>query len=124
MVYLSKRLKKIKRKSLQQRKSRKNIRFIKKGGNGQLERETKALLGNVEVILGDFDDLKQLPIPQPIPEKELIKNLDGLSMLAKMAEFGKRQLLYNLKQISKYTDDLILELLKYDRILFQHFDGK
>ena len=95
----------------------KNIRFIKKGGNGQLERETKALLGNVEVIrneVGDFDDLKQLPISQAIPEKELIKNLDGLSMLTKMAEFGKRQILYNLKQISKYTDDLILELLKYD----------
>jgi hypothetical protein len=116
MLYLSKRLNKIiKRKSLQQRKSRKNIRFIKKGGNGQLERETKALLGNVEVIrddVGDFDDLKSLSVTQLTREPN--KPYDALGMLAKMAEFGKRQLLYNLKQISKYTDDLILELLKYD----------
>jgi hypothetical protein len=118
MAQSSKRLKKIiKRKSLQQRKTRKNTRFIKKGGNGELERATEQLLGNIEDIrnkIGDFYDLKPLPIPQPIPETELIKNLDGLTMLRKMAEFGKRQILYNLKQISKYTDDLILELLKYD----------
>ena len=112
MIKISKRLKKILRKKSQQRRSR-----IKTGGNGELERETEQLLGNIEDIrnkMGDFDDVKQLPISHAIPEKELIKNLDGLSMLTKMAEFGKRQILYNTKQISKYTDDLILELLKYD----------
>jgi hypothetical protein len=112
MIKISKRLKKILRKKSQQRRSR-----IKTGGNGELERATEQLLGNIEDIrnkMGDFDDVKPLSIPQPIPEIELIKNLDGMSMLTKMAEFGKKQIRYNLKQVSKYTDDLILELLKYD----------
>jgi hypothetical protein len=113
MIKISKRFKKIlRKKKSQQRRSR-----VKTGGNGELERATEQLLGNIEDIrnkMGDFDDLKPLPISQAIPEIELIKNLDGLSMLTKMAEFGKRQILYNMKQISKYTDDLILELLKYD----------
>ena len=116
MVYLSKRLKKIiKRKSLQQRKNSKNTKFIKRGGAGEFERETKTLLGKVEIIrneLGDFDDLKSLSVTQLTRESS--KPYDALGMLTKMAEFGKRQILYNLKQISKYTDDLILELLKYD----------
>ena len=49
-------------------------------------------------LVGDFHDLKSLSVIQLTRQSS--KPYDALGMLTKMAEFGKRQLLYNLKQTS------------------------
>jgi hypothetical protein len=110
MVRLSKRFKKIiKRKSLQQRKS-------KRGGESEKELET--LLGKLEIMreeAGDFNDLSSLNTSQLITKARELRNAsNGIVSLERAAEFGKKQILYSLNQISKYTDDLIKELLIYN----------
>ena len=119
MARLSNRLKKIcKRKSQQRLKNSKSrIKRIKRGG-GELERETEQLLINLEVIreeAHDFDDLSSLSTGQLMAKaRELRKASDGVVSVNETVEYGKKQILHSLKQISKYTDDLIKELLEYD----------
>lgn len=119
MARLSRRLKQ------RQRKSKTNRVFRKRGGGGQLEQEVAVYLGKLERIrreAGDFDDLSAYNPAQLITKSRELRNAsDGVVSLESAAAFGKKQVGHSLNQISKYTDDLIKQLLKFDPNSFSNF---
>lgn len=119
MVKKSKRCNLRKKQSLQrngQRKSRKNIRFFKSGGNGakeMLERidQMRNARGEFGVVVDE--DLSKLSGAELIAKlRKIRKASDGSISFDESAQYGKEHLL--MKQISKYTNELITELLQYN----------
>jgi hypothetical protein len=117
MTRLSKRLSR-----RRQRKSKTNRMFRKRGGGGQLEQEVAVYLGKLERIRREDGDLSAYNTAQLIAKSRELRNAsDGVVSLESAAAFGKKQLAHSLNQISKYTDDLIKELLKFDPNSFSTF---
>ncbi len=106
----------------QQRRSKKNRVFRKMGG-GQLEHEVATLLGNLESMRREEGDLNTYSTSaQLIAKSRALRNAsDSTVSLENAAAFGKKQVAHSLNQISKYTDDLIKELLKFDPNSFSTF---
>lgn len=123
MVRLSKRLSRRQQRQ-RQRKSKTNRMFCKRGGD-QLEQEVAVYLGKLERIrreAGDYDDFSAYHPGQLIAKSRELRNAsDGMVSLESAAEFGKKQVAHSLNQISKYSDDLIKGLLKFDPNSFSTF---